>query len=169
MGDVEIWDGYDENGELLGIDLIRGEEIPKGVFHLAASVLVKHIDGSYLLMQRDLSTTWGGYFEATAGGAVLKGETPFIAAIREVKEETGIKIETPVFYDKGIDVSRQFILYCYIAETTCDKSAVVLQTGETMAYKWVDEREFLSFLKSDEGIPGQCERISNYLKLIEEE
>ena len=51
---MEIWDGYLENGDLAGVDLIRGEEIPEGLFHMVCEVLVRHTDGTYLLMQRDL-------------------------------------------------------------------------------------------------------------------
>ena len=28
---MEIWDAFDENGKKLGVDLIRGEAIPKGM------------------------------------------------------------------------------------------------------------------------------------------
>jgi len=159
----EIWDGYNEKGELLGIDLIRGKEIPKDVFHLIASVLVKHADGDYLLMQRDLNKSWSGFYEATAGGAVLKGETPAEGAIREVKEETGLTIETPTLIRRKVNHQRKLILYYYLAQTTCPKTSVVLQPGETMAYKWVNETDFRTFLKSKDCIPGQGEAIMAYL------
>lgn len=29
---MEIWDAYDRNGNLAGIDLVRGEEIPDGFY-----------------------------------------------------------------------------------------------------------------------------------------
>lgn len=52
---LERWDGYNEKEELLGIDLIRGEEIPQSVYHLIVEVLIQHVDGDYLLMQRDFA------------------------------------------------------------------------------------------------------------------
>jgi len=162
----EIWDGYNEQEELLEIDLIRGEEIPEGVFHLAASVIIKHVDGSYLLMQRDFSKSFPGFFEATASGAVLKGETPSIAAIREAKEETGVVIGIPILLNKMIIRRHQLILYFYLAETECAKTSVKLQQGETIAYKWVDRQGFLDFMASDEVYPEQRVAIDNYLKSI---
>ena len=30
----ELWDAYDRAGDLLGFDLVRGEPIPAGAFHL---------------------------------------------------------------------------------------------------------------------------------------
>lgn len=162
----EIWDGYNEKGELLGIDLIRGNSSPEGVYNLIASVLVKHADGDYLLMQRDLSKTWSGFFEATAGGAVLKGETPEQGAIREVKEETGMEISAPILYKKTVNKDRKFIVHNYIAKTTSDKKSVTLQLGETMAYKWVNEQELIEFIKSQDCMPSQAKAISDYLKNV---
>ena len=47
---MELWDAYDENfNKIDGMTLIRGEEIPDGVFHLVSEIIVKHIDGTYLL------------------------------------------------------------------------------------------------------------------------
>ena len=50
---MEIWDAYDENFNIIdGMTLVRGEEetIPEGVYHLVVDILVKHKDGTYLLM-----------------------------------------------------------------------------------------------------------------------
>lgn len=161
---AEIWDAYNEEGELLGIDLIRGQHIPKGHYHLIVSILVQHVDGDYLLMQRDFSKSWSGFYEATAGGAVLKGETPEEGAIREVKEETGLMIKKLTLLNKEIRHPRQIILYHYVATTDDDKLAVRLQPGETMGHKWVNHGQFLLFLNSKDCIPGQSKAIKAYLK-----
>ncbi len=50
---MEIWDGYFIDGTLANQDLIRGEKIPNGLYHLVCDILVRHVDGDYLLMQRD--------------------------------------------------------------------------------------------------------------------
>ena len=160
----EIWDAYNEKEERLGIDLIRGNKLPEGAYHLVVSVLVQHIDGDYLLMQRDFKKTWSGFFEATAGGAVLKGETPEAGAIREVKEETGLTVEHLALFKKNLNPKRQIILYHYIAKTSDPKEAVTLQPGETMAYKWLNYGQFLLFLNSKDCIPGQAVSIKAYLK-----
>ena len=38
------------------------------MYHLVCEVIVKHTDGTYLLMQRDKNKHYGEYWEATAGG-----------------------------------------------------------------------------------------------------
>lgn len=74
---LELWDAYDSNfNRIHGITLRRGETIPDGLYHLVCEILVKHADGSYLLMQRSANKHFGGMWEATAGGSALQGETP---------------------------------------------------------------------------------------------
>ncbi|MBQ8598602.1 MAG: NUDIX domain-containing protein, partial [Oscillospiraceae bacterium] len=87
----EIWDAYKKDGTLAGIDLVRGEPIPNGLFHIVGCVMVRHVDGSYLLMQRDKDKqNYPGFWELGASGSVLKGETPLQGAERELLEECGI-------------------------------------------------------------------------------
>lgn len=72
---AEIWDAYDkEFNKLKNITLVRGEPIPDGMYHLVGEVIVKHIDGTYLIMQRDFEKKFGGMWELTAGGSALQYE-----------------------------------------------------------------------------------------------
>ena len=88
---MEYWDAFDENlFKIPDVTLVRGEPIPEGMYHLVCDVLVKHADETYLLMQRAPEKTFGGMWEATAGGAAIKGETTLGCAIRELQKETGI-------------------------------------------------------------------------------
>ena len=97
---AELWDAYDKKfNKIENTTLVRGEAIPDGIYHLVSEVIVKHTDGSYLLMQRDLRKHHGGEWEVTAGGSALQGENGLVAAIRELKEETGIVIR-PGWYGR---------------------------------------------------------------------
>ena len=90
---MELWDAYDSEMKVIeGMTLVRGEEasIPAGVYHLVSHILVEHVDGTYLLMQRDPRKSYPNMWEATAGGSALKGETAEDCARRELREETGI-------------------------------------------------------------------------------
>ena len=65
----ELWDAYDNNfNRINGITLVRGEALPDGIYHLVCEIIVKHIDGTYLLMQRDFRKQYGGMWEVTAAG-----------------------------------------------------------------------------------------------------
>ena len=134
---MELWDAYDMNlNKIKDKTLIRGEAVPDGMYHLVCEVIVKHTDGTYLLMQRDKNKHYGEYWEATAGGSALQGELPIECATRELREETGI-CETNLIY---VD---------YIVITDWDKSNIILQQGETQDYKWVD-KDTLKNMKSNE-------------------
>ena len=139
---MELWDAYDKEFNIIeGKTLIRGEEIPDGMYHLVCDIYVRHIDGDVLLMQRDFNKKNGGLWEATAGGSALKGETPLECAIRELKEETGI-IEAE-FREVGRQVWEKYksIYVLYLATTSVNKDSIILQEGETIDYKWISESE----------------------------
>ena len=160
---MEIWDAYLPNGTLAGCDLVRGQPIPEGLRHLVSEILVRHIDGDYLLMQRDpRKPNYGGYFEATAGGSALKGEDAYFCAKRELREETGI--DAGALTNIGHFVSHNTIYGIFLCITDCDKNSVKLQEGETVSYKWISEAEFISFVNSDAMIDVQRQRYLPYLK-----
>lgn len=162
---MEIWDGYLKDGSLAKKDLIRGELIPNGLYHLVSEILVRHIDGDYLIMQRDFSKpNYGGYFEATAGGSALKGEDKYTCAKRELLEETGV---IAISYEEiGCYISHDTIYYTFLCITDCEKSSILLQERETISYKWMSEKDFISFVNSDEIIPFQKIRYMDYFKKI---
>ena len=147
---MELWDAYDESfNKLACTPLIRGEVIPNGVFHLVCDVLVKHIDGSFLIMQRDFKKHLVGMWEATAGGSALLGEQPIDCAKRELFEETGIIPSTIIQVDTMIHKPRHAIYCEFICITETNKNAIKLQKGETIAYKWVTQKELLSMSKNE--------------------
>lgn len=160
---MEIWDGYYKDGTLANVDLIRDNTIPDGLFHLVCEVLVRHIDGDYLLMQRDFTKpNYGGYYEATAGGSALKGEDEISCAKRELFEETGICSDS--FTLIGKTIAKETIYYNFLCITDCDKTSISLQDGETVAYKWVNETEFIAFVNSAEMIETQKQHYLHYFE-----
>ncbi|MBL4935091.1 NUDIX domain-containing protein [Clostridium sp. YIM B02515] len=162
---MEIWDAYKEDGTLAGCELIRGEEIPKGLFHLISEIIVKHKGGMYLLMQREWKKpNYPGLYEAGASGSSLKGEEPYDAAVRELKEETGVEAEKLESIYKYI--SNDTLYYGYLCETDCDKESIILQEGETISYLWLTREEFLKFVETDMYVQPYKIRMSEYLDSI---
>lgn len=141
----EIWDAYDRDfNKVENVTLVRGEPIPDGMYHLVCDIVVKHVDGTYLLMQRDLQKTFGGRWELTAGGSALIGETPLEGAMRELREETGIVASSLQKLEVIVSASKQSICVEYLCTTDWDKNAITLQKGETVAYKWVEQDELFN-------------------------
>ena len=159
---MEVWDAYNKDFKKIeGLTLIRGEAIPDGVCHLVSDVIVRHADGTYLLMQRDSRKQFGGMWEATAGGSALKGEGPLACAVRELREETGI--ETGVLTEVGRVVGDHTVYVEFLCVTDCEKDQVTLQEGETSAYKWVTKEELIS-MKKDELVTERMQRFIDELK-----
>ncbi len=162
---MELWDAYYANGTLAGIDLIRGEPVPEGLYHMVAEILVRHEDGEYLLMKRDPhKATYGGYEEATAGGSALKGEDARTCAIRELREETGITASD--LSHVSVTVTKGVIYHAFLCVTDCDKTAIRLQEGETVSFRWIGEKEFIRFFQSAEMIPHTREHYLAYFEKI---
>ena len=141
---AEIWDAYDrEFNKIDNVTLVRGENIPDGMYHLVGEIIVKHKDGTYLLMQRDYKKHLGGMWEVTAGGSALKGETSLDCVIRELREETGIVALDIKEIGKGVHDGYHSIFVEYLCITDCDKNAIMLQEGETVDYKWINKDDLL--------------------------
>lgn len=150
----ELWDTYGEDEQ----------------YRLISEVIVKHRDGTYLFVQRDwVKSQYPGYFELGAGGAALKGEKAMAAAIRELKEETGIDAEGdeenmfPLYSYRTKDTIYQGYLYI----TNCEKWGLIVQDGETIAYQWFRREKALAMLQSDSFVPSLRERILPYWEQIE--
>ena len=149
---MEIWDAYNCNFEKIeGLTLVRGEEakIPEGVFHLVNQILVRHADGTYLLMKRAPCKAHPNMWEPSAGGSALKGETALESAFRELREETGIVATELQELEWTVNPKTHSIHVKYLCVTDCDKNSVQLQEGETCDFKWATAEEILSMPDSE--------------------
>ena len=161
---MEQWDAYNKDFEKIeGMTLIRGETIPNGVYHLVSDVIVRHTDGTYLLMRRDSRKHFGGMWEATAGGSALKGENPLACAVRELREETGIQADDLTEVGRVVNDNNHTIYVEFLCVTDWPKDKILLQEGETSAYKWVTRDELIS-MKKDELVTERMQRFIGDLK-----
>ena len=164
---MELWDAYDAEGKLAGFDIVRGEKVPEGYYHLVCEAVICHEDGDYLLMQRSFEKEiYPGKWEIGAGGSALKGEDKFQAVKREVREETGIDTgELEEIY--GFVHEKHHAIYAgYLLTTPIDKNAVRLQKGETIDYKWISKEELLEHYDSEACLPSTRERLSAFMDSI---
>ena len=89
---MEIWDLYDENRRLTGKTHIRGQEIPKGCYHLVVHVWMRNKKGEYLMSLRSASRPTYPLMWECVGGSVIAGEDSYSGALRETLEEVGIDL-----------------------------------------------------------------------------
>jgi len=167
---MELWDAYTREGVRTGDVLVRGEEIPAGLYHMVCEVLVQHRNGKFLAMRRASSKqAFPGFLETTAGGSALRGEDKLQCIQRELLEETGIACDA--FSQIGCTVSdaENSIFYSFLCTVDSPEDSVCLQEGETEGYLWMTREAFLSFIRSDEAIPTQKKRLLPFVIQLERE
>lgn len=166
---MEKWDVYTRDRKSLNKQHIRGHKLNDNEYHLVVSAIIRHIDGDFLLMQRSFEKKpHPGIFEASCGGSVLAGETTLEAIKREAYEETGVRGLSYQLINQEISDQGHSLFDIFLIETDIPKDAIVLQEGETIAYKWVSPKGLLAFFDSGEAILNQQKRLGNYLIKLKE-
>jgi 8-oxo-dGTP pyrophosphatase MutT (NUDIX family) len=171
---MEIWDLYDVNDERTGEtwERIPGNynKIPDGRYHMVCDILVQHTDGTYLLTKRHPEKdVYPGFWEASAGGSALSGESPIDCAKRELFEETGIKADEFIFISHTRREMSHSMFYSYLVITDCPKDSIVLQEGETTDYRWVDAKGLLDYAESADAMRNHVERYRGFINELKDE
>ena len=157
----EMWDVLDENRMPTGRLHRRGEVLAEGDFHLTVHVWVKRPDGKYLLTQRSANKGYPLMWEVSAGSAVA-GDDSLHAALREVREETGLILQPEngrlVRTDKGSDVFADMWLF----QQDFSLEDVILLEGETCDARAATKEDILQLAKAGKFVP-----VANLQELLE--
>ena len=168
---MEIWDLYDREGRVTGESWERKpgnfQVIPDGRYHMVCDILVRHVDGTFLLTKRDMrKDVYPGFWEASAGGSALKGEDATDCAKRELFEETGIRAEEFQLISHTFSDKSHSMFYSYLVTVDVPKDSIVLQEGETTQYKWVDVAGILEYADSELAIKSHVNRYATYFDAL---
>jgi len=144
---MEIFDAFDKNGIALGYDLIRGDSIPKGVYHKIVQIYTMDEKNRILITQRHPLKHFGYYWEITAG-SVIKGEDELSAAVRELEEETGIKALKENLSLVQSFLGKTSIWYTYIHKVDMKNHVIQLCENETVDYRFISLDEFNHMVKT---------------------
>lgn len=149
----ELWDVYDENRNLTERFHRRGDPMEKGDYHLVVYIWLQNSDGEYLITKRSPNKGFPNLWETT-GGSALAGETSLAAALREVREETGL-ILSP---EKGqlIASSREgdYFQDIWLFRQDFDLKDVILQPGETADSMYANRETILQMQQTGKFIPN---------------
>lgn len=90
---MELWDIYNEKKEKTGRTMKRNDwNMKPDEFHLTVLGVLQRPDGKFLITKRRMDKEWAAGWWEVPGGGVRAGEESKEAAMREVKEETGIDV-----------------------------------------------------------------------------
>lgn len=165
MVKLEIFDAYDEQGNKLGIDLIRGQLIPKGLYHYIVEIYTLNQYHECLVTLRDDKLYYPHYWEITAG-AVLKGEKPIDAAMRELSEETGLLSTVDSLKELFIEKHNNCFIFGFIHRVDSSKQTIHLQVNETIDYQWIPLVKMTEFTKRKDFVPTCAKRLYQYYSKI---
>lgn len=142
---VEYWDLYDSRHKHIGV-IRRGLKIPDGCYHVAVEVIPTDMKGHMLITRRSFEKKRGpGKYEFPAG-SVLAGEKPTDAALRELREETGLVPESLLPLQRKTSGSLQRLIYIAVIPDLLTQK-VTLQEHETIDYKYVTLDEWLEMMQ----------------------
>lgn len=160
----EIWDILDEERQMTGRVQRRGEELAKGDYHLVVHIWMRNSNGEFLLTKRSENKGYPLMWETT-GGSALSGDDSLTAALREVEEETGIKLSA----DKGkvlfTHKREEAFIDVYLFESVdIPLSDINLLEGETIDKGYFSLFDVISMYEEGKFVPyPYFERLLGYL------
>ena len=145
----ELWDIYDTKRNLTGRVHKRGDPMKKGDYHIVVHVWIVNSKGEFLITKRTPNKEDPNMWECTGGSAVT-GDDSITAAIREVKEETGLDI-IPENGECVMTLKRENN-FCdvWLFRQDFDIKDVVFQENETCGAMWANENVIYEMIKSRE-------------------
>ena len=151
---AEYWDVYDENRNKTDKTMLRDDwNMSPDEFHISVLGVVRDLQGRYLITQRKLDKPWGAGWWEFPGGAVLAGETPDEAVVREVGEETGLNVsscETERIFTytrTNAQEKNNYFMDLYGFTLDFDESDVTVQEEEVEGFKLATAQEIAEFGK----------------------
>lgn len=140
---MEKWDVLDVHGRPTGRCVNRGSRaiLRTGEYHSVVHIWITDKNGRLLLQRRsDKKKLMPGEWAAT-GGAAVSGETPFVAARRELYEELSIKSNEETLKKIATIRRRNSILTVWHIVANVNEKNLRLQRNEVAEVKWATKSE----------------------------
>ncbi|MBR0491062.1 MAG: NUDIX domain-containing protein [Clostridia bacterium] len=159
---MEKRDLYDENRQLTGETIYKGEAIPEGRYIIVVLVFIQNSKGEFLIQKR--SEIKNGK-HATTGGHCKTGESSIQGILTEIKEEIGldVKAEDLQLYYSG---KTEFAFWddYYIKMDVPNIEQLKLQKEEVDSVCWLTEQEIKQLMKEDKFFKNHYEEFEILLE-----
>jgi isopentenyl-diphosphate delta-isomerase type 1 len=135
----ELLDVVDENDRVVAVKT-RGEIHAKGLMHRAVHILVFNHQGDLFIQKRSMNKDESpGLWDTSAAGHVDSGENYASCAVRELFEELGITVQSPLEFlfklqPKMLSGMEHNAVYSYV-----DDGPFQLQEEEIDEGKWISK------------------------------
>lgn len=161
---MELVEVIDENGKSTGEILPLEEVHKKNLLHSGVIVFIVNDKKQVLLERRSLKEEYASGKWALLGGHVKAHESKEDAAIREIFEEIGLKVnknDLKPFGNKDIDIDKPaHIFYFYYVKFLLNENEFDLDKSEVSEVKWFDIDEVIELTKNnDERIIAKPQRL----------
>ena len=148
----ECWDVLDADRRPTGRIHRRGDPLPEGDYHLVVQVWVRNARGEFLLTRRAPTKGFPNLWEPT-GGSAQAGDDSLAAALRELREETGLEVRAEQGRLVRTMRRQHNFLDVWLFDADFPIDAVTLQPGETTDAQYADARQIRAMQKSGEIVP----------------
>ncbi len=147
---MEIIDIVNEKDQIIGE--IDKSEVHRGngPIHREVGIILIDSNNQILIQQHSLNKkTYPGLWVTSAGGHVKKGEEPYFAAQRELREELGLECEL-AYLTKNFDkeISENHMVYWYLGKYNNEKLSP--DSNEVETVKLVSQTELEKLMQIDE-------------------
>ena len=147
---MELLDVYDNNGNVTGRTIIRGDKtsILNENEHFAVAVIFIENDNGEFLIQKT-SQEKGGEFSST-GGHVDSGETPLTSIKREVKEELGINVDNEQIEEYGFLLYDKPIRFLFYLKKNIPIDKIVVQKEEVEYVEYMNTSKINELIETNQ-------------------
>jgi 8-oxo-dGTP pyrophosphatase MutT (NUDIX family) len=142
----ELWELRDEQERPTGKYMYRGERIPEGYWHIVVTIWTLTADGRILLTRRHPDKHFALLWEGTAG-SVQAGESSLEGALRELREETGLRAEPGQLRLLSSERGESVFLDTYLYVCPEKEPALTLQPEEVVEARFVPLGEMDAWLE----------------------
>lgn len=146
----ELLDLVNKNDEVVGEVWKSQANSDPGLIHREILVYIFDKHKRLLMQQRSFTKKiYPGKWAETCAGHVMKGEKPEMAAVRELSEEMGLKIDLEFVEKRLIELDNEtHFAYCFVGKY--DGQEIVFEKSEVEAIAWAKREDFRKYWGSDE-------------------
>ena len=166
---MELLDVYNAQHEPTGRTVARGDEVREGEHLLAVHTLVLNSRNELLIQKRSLcKDRYPGCWDLSAGGFVQSGEDSAAAAVRELREETGLEAPVSELRFLFTEPFSYLLDDFYLLRSNAAIESLQLQEEEVDEAKWASQQEVEAMILDGRFVDYPIEGIRRVFRLAQE-